>query len=210
MKAEVIRPCGADDLRFMHPAFTTIKFGPFQTGYHRAAVDDEFRKALSDFLEHELLPQVDEPFSHTLGRLTAEFDAEKYCGPNSAVRDAYKLEFSFVHEHGADEIQAKIYRDPKTGSFRPRFKGQPLILWTEKRKTEQKLFKEAIDRIVKRIHDGERSPWLCPRCSSNLSLIDSHSLFDLSCPKKCFNYNFHRDPETKEFMHGHFFSRPPK
>jgi hypothetical protein len=32
----------------------------------------------------------------------------------------------------------------------------------------------------------------------------------LSCPRGCFNYNFHRDPETREFMHGHFFARPPR
>jgi hypothetical protein len=64
--------------------------------------------------------------------------------------------------------------------------------------------------MVTRIHTGEHSPWVCPRCSARLSLIDSPGLFDLSCPEGCFNYNFHRDPETKEFMHGHFFSRPPR
>jgi hypothetical protein len=194
----------------MHLAFTTIEFGPFQTAYHRQAVDGGFREALSEFLEHELLPQVDEAFSRTQGRLTAEFDAEKYCGPNSAVRDAYKLEFSFIRKDGADQIEAKIYRDPKTGSFRPRFKGQPLILWTEKRRAEHRSFREAIDRLVKRIHAGEDSQWVCPSCSTRLSLIDSPGLFDLSCPQGCFNYNFHRDPETREFMNGHFFSRPPK
>jgi hypothetical protein len=193
----------------MHPAFTTIEFGPFQTAYHREAVDGGFREALSEFLERELLPQLDGPFTGTQGRLTAEFDAEKYCGPNSAVRDAYKLEFSFIRKNGADEIKAQIYRDPKTGTFRPRFKGQPLILWTEKRKTEQQAFREAIDVMVKRIHAGEHFQWVCPRCSTLLSLIDSPGLFDLSCPQGCFNYNFHRDPDTKEFMHGHFFSRPP-
>lgn len=194
----------------MHPAFTTIQFGPFHTAYHREADDSGFREALSEFLERELLPQVDEPFTHTQGRLMAEFDAEKYCGPNSAVRDAYKLEFSFIRERGADEINAQIYRDPKTGSFRPRFKGKPLILWTEKRKAEQQSFREAIDHMVKQIHAGEHSQWVCPRCSARLSLIDAPGLFDLSCPQGCFNYNFHRDPETREFMHGHFFSRPPK
>jgi hypothetical protein len=192
----------------MHKAFASIEFGPFQTAYHREAVNDAFREALSTFLERELLPQVDEAFSYTEGRLTAEFDAQKYCGANSAVRDAYKLELSFVREHGADKIEARIYRDPKTGAFRTRFKGQPLILWTEKRKAEQRSFREAIDEMVKRIHAGEHSQWACPRCSSRLSLIDSPGLFDLSCPRGCFNYNFHRDPETREFKHGHFFSRP--
>jgi hypothetical protein len=194
----------------MHPAFNNIEFGPFDTAYHRAAVDEGFREALSEFLERELLPQVEEPFSRTQGRLTAEFNAEKYCGPKSAVRDAYKLEFSFLREHGADEIKAQIYRDAKTGSFRPRFIGRPLILWTEKRKAEQKCFREAIDQMVKRIQAGERSEWVCPRCSSRLSLIDSPALFDLRCKQGCFDYNFHRDPETRQFVHGHFFSKPPK
>jgi hypothetical protein len=192
----------------MHPAFSTIEFGPFDATYHRAVVDDRFREALSEFLERELLPQVDGPFSRTQGRLTAEFNAEKYCGPNSAVRDAYKLEFTFLREHGADEIKAQIYRDPKTGSFRPRLNGRPLVLWTEKRKVEQQCFRDRIDQMVKRIQAGERSQWVCPRCSARLSLIDSPALFDLSCPQGCFDYNFHRDPETREFVHGHFFSRP--
>jgi len=193
----------------MHTAFTTIELGPFQTDYHRGAVDEGFRESLSAFLERDLLPQVDEPFSHTEGRLTAEFDEDKFCGPLSAVRDAYRLEFSFIRPHGTDQIEARIYRDPKTGSFRARFKRQPLILWTEKRKAEQRTFREAIDRMVERIRAKEHSEWVCPRCSAILSLVDSPDLFDLRCMRGCFNFNFHRDPETSEFRHGHFFSRPP-
>jgi hypothetical protein len=194
----------------MHPAFATIELGPFHTAYHNTVVDESFREALSAFLETELLPQLDEDYRRTQGRLVAEFNEEKYCGPNSAVRDAYKLEFSFVREHGADEIKAQIYRDPKTGSFRSRFKGQSLILWTSKRKAQQQAFREAIDDIVKQIHAGKHSEWMCPRCSTRLSLVDSASLFDLSCPQGCFNYNFHRDPATREFRHGHFFAKPPR
>jgi hypothetical protein len=194
----------------MHPAFTNIEFGPFQTVYHRSAVNNGFREALSKFLEREVLPQLDEPWTRTQGRLTAEFDAEKYCGPNSAVRDAYKLELAFIRDSGADEIKAQIYRDTKTGDFRPRFKGRPLVLWTEKRKAEQRTFRKAIDHVIKRIQAGEHFQWVCPRCSARLSLIDSPGLFDLSCPHGCFNYNFHRDLKTREFTHGHFFSKPPK
>jgi len=190
----------------MHPAFATIQFGPFDTAYHQAPVDEGFREALSSFLEGELLPQVDEPFQRTQGRITAEFNEEKYCGPNSAVRDAYKLEFSFIREGIADEIEASIYRDPKSGSFRPRFKGQPLVLGTARRKAERHSFQKAINDMVKQILAGEVSRWLCPKCSAALSLVDVPALFDLSCPEGCFNFNFHRDPKTKEFMHGHFFA----
>jgi hypothetical protein len=194
----------------MHPAFATIQFGPFQTAYHKSAVDEVFREALSAFLERELLPQIEETYQRTQGHLTAEFNEEKYGGPNSAIRDAYRLEFSFIGEHGADEIKAQIYRDPKTGSFRPRYKGRPLVLWTAKRKAEEHAFRGAIEHLVQRILAGEIRECTCPRCSACLSLVDSPGLFDLSCPQRCFNYNFHRDPKTREFMHGHFFSRPPK
>jgi hypothetical protein len=193
----------------MHPAFTTIEFGPFQTAYHKQADGEAFRESLSAFLEHELLPQLDGDYRSTKGRITAVFDDERYCGPNSAVRDAYKFEFAFLCGHGTDEIKAEIYRDPKTGSFRPRYKGRPLVLWTANRKAQQEAFHRAIDAIVERIQAGEISEWICPRCSARLSLIDSPGLFDLSCPRDCFNYHFHHDTKTKEFMHGHFFSRPP-
>ena len=33
----------------MHPEFETIVFGPFATEYHRATVNDYFKKALSKF-----------------------------------------------------------------------------------------------------------------------------------------------------------------
>src|SRR5215204_5732066 len=132
----------------MHPAFATIKFGPFKTVYHKHAVDEGFREALSAFLQRELLPQLDGDYLRTHGRLTAEFNENKYCGPNSAVRDAYKVEFSFVQREGVAEVNAKIYRDPKTGSFRPRYKALPLTLWTQKRKQEQQVFRQAIDAIV--------------------------------------------------------------
>lgn len=194
----------------MHPAFATIEFGPFQTAYHNMAVDEAFREALSVYLERELLPQLDEDYERTQGRLIAEFNEEKYCGPSSAVRDAYKLEFSFIHQGGTDETKAQIYRDSTTGAFRARFRGAPLVLWTVKRKAEQASFRAAIEAMAKRILAGEKSEWVCPRCSAPVSLIDSANLFDLRCSRSCFNYNFHRDPKTKEFLHGHFFARPPQ
>jgi len=193
----------------MHPAFSTIDFGPFHTTYHRQAVDEDFRQALSDFLERELLPQVDQPFTHTRGRLTAAFDEEKYCGPNSAVRDMYRLEFAFVRERSTDDVEAQICRHSVTGGFRTRFKGEPLTLWTERRKASQQAFREAIGQIVERVRSGEQSAWACPRCSAPLSLIVSPTLFDLGCPEGCFNYHYHRHPETGEFQHGHLFSKPP-
>src|SRR5262249_6488169 len=154
------------------------------------------------------LPQVDEPYDRTHGRLTAAFNQDKYCGPNSAIRDAYKFEFYFVRKNGADEIKADIFRDSKTGLFRQRFKGRQFFLWTAKRKAEQHKFQSSVQEIVERIQHGEESEWTCPRCAARLTLVDSPALFDLRCPVGCFDYNFHRDPQTKTFAHGHFFTRP--
>jgi hypothetical protein len=192
----------------VHPAFATVQFGPFETAYHRKAVDAEFREALSTYLEKELLPQVDEPFESTEGTLKAVFNEEKYCGPNSAVKDTYELEFSFLRSSGADCIRVQISRDQKSGSFRPRYPGRPMYLWTAARKQRQLTVREEIDDMVARILNGERGEWKCPQCGDLLRLVDSDHVFDLTCLRGCFTYEYHRDPVTRKFMHGHFFSNP--
>ena len=35
----------------MHPAFASIRFGPFKSRYHNETVNDDFKEALSAFLE---------------------------------------------------------------------------------------------------------------------------------------------------------------
>jgi hypothetical protein len=189
----------------MHPAFATIQFGPFLTQYHQRAVNKEFREALSAYLEAELLPQVDEPFGSTTGSLTAEVNEERLCGPGSLVKDTYKLDFQFLRPGSPDKIQAKIRRSPRTGAFTSR---DPLYLWTVKRKKQDEIYRANIDDIVARITRGESAAWQCPRCESPLRLVNQERVFDLTCPRGCFNYSFHRDPTTGEFLHGHFFSRP--
>lgn len=192
----------------MHPAFSTIEFGPFRSEYHRVAVDADFREALSDYLVAELLPQVDQPFGSTTGRLRATYDDQKYCGPISAVRDLYTLEFEFCRASGADSIKIDLAFCPKDRSFSPRYRGKPLHLWTAARKEAHISRKESIKAICDRILHGEVSRAPCPCCGAALHIINAPALFDVSCPKHCFNYNFHRDPQTGEFLHGHFFSEP--
>jgi hypothetical protein len=192
----------------VHPAFATIEFGPFETSYHREVVDERFREALSSYLERELLPQVSEPYETTKGILKAAFNDEKYCGPNSAVRDRYKLEFQFLRGGESDDIKLEIYRDPKPGTFRPRHVHSPIVLWTKEKKDAQRAFRESINSIVARIDKGEKSQWMCPRCSAVLRLVDEDYLFNLDCPNKCFVVNWHRDPKTREFMHGHVYLSP--
>jgi hypothetical protein len=184
----------------------TIKFGPFSTAYHRLAVNDEFREALDRYLSAELLPQVEEPFESTHGSLTALVADDRFCGPNSLVKDIYKLEFEFKRPGSSDNLTAEIRRSPKTGEFQPRYKHSRLFLWTAKRKAENAIF----EGIVGRIQSGETGNWPCPRCGSPLKLVDSPSMFDLSCPRACFCYNFHRDPASGELRSGHFFAGPPR
>ena len=193
----------------MSPIFATIRFGPFPTAYHQSALNDEFRQALDAYLSGELLPQVDEPFESTAGTLTAYVNEEKFCGPHSLVKDIYIFDFAFIRPGSSDHISAEIRRNPKTGRFETRYNRQPLYLWTSKRRVADQAFRSAIDGIVKRIGGGQTEQWSCPRCGSILRLTDSLSLFDLSCGRGCFAYNFHRDLSTGEFQHGHFFSQPP-
>lgn len=192
----------------MHPAFASIVFGPFQTTYHSAAVDDRFREALALYLEQDLLPQVDEPFESTEGTLVAAFNEEKYCGPNSLVKDAYVLDFSFVRNDGRDTIHVELLRDHKAGGFRPRYRGQGLELSTAKRRSEGEAFLRKIERKVAEIIDGMEVSLICPSCHDEMELVNTPHLFDLSCPNGCIAYNFHRDPATGAAMHGHVFSRP--
>ncbi len=89
----------------MHPAFASIQFGPFASTYHRECVNDDFKEAFSAFLEAELLPQIEQPYESTTGRLTAAYDDQKYCGPRSAVRDIYRFEFAFQRSSDEDTIK---------------------------------------------------------------------------------------------------------
>lgn len=192
----------------MHPAFAVIRFGPFKSRYHRDAVDVDFREALSDYLTAQLLPQVDELFESTAGTLRATYDDQKYCGPNSAVRDLYSLEFEFRRPSGSDAIQIDLAFSAKLRSFSPRYRGRPLYLWTAARKQTAIRRRSEIEEVCRRILDGEISPSPCPWCDAGLRITNLPALFDISCPNNCFNYNFHRDPETGVFQHGHFFCQP--
>jgi hypothetical protein len=191
----------------MNPVFQTIRYGPFHTDYHRSAVDEDFKESLSRFLEAEVLPQVDEPFDTTEGELVTDYNEERYCGPNSAVRNAYRLSFRFMRSSGADELDAHLYRD-KTGDFRARYAGAPLILRTKLREELQKELNGKVQEIVERIQADEAGPWGCPQCGSELNVTNVPALFGITCPKGCFTMDYHRDPATGELIHGHYFSRP--
>ena len=191
----------------MYPAFAAIRFGPFASVYHREAVDDAFKRALSTFLEAELLPQVEQPYESASGRLTAAYDDPRHCGPRSAVRDIYRLEFAFHRPAGSDTVEADLVFDPRTLAFAARPHRPPLYLRTATRRRRDELEVQAIRDVCRRIADHEPVAAVCPLCSSPLRVVDMPELFDVRCPGRCFNLHSHRDPATGGFLHGHFFRR---
>ena len=69
-----------------------LEFGPFATQYHRKLVDDEFVRSLEDFLQENLLTQLDRPATEAAGIVNAAFPKNQYCGPNSLVKNFFTLE----------------------------------------------------------------------------------------------------------------------
>ena len=190
----------------MHPAFASIQFGPFASSYHRDAVSDDFKESLSAFLEAKLLPQVEQSYESTTGRFTASYNDHKYCGPRSAVRDIYKFEFAFQRPSGDDTIKTELAFDPKTRAFTTRH-DRPFYLWTVSRRQRYQQERQAIQDLCRCIVEHEQVAAVCPLCSAPLRVIDSPGLFDVSCPERCFDYNYHRDATSGALLHGHFFQR---
>ncbi|MFA5027484.1 MAG: hypothetical protein WC713_06370 [Candidatus Methylomirabilota bacterium] len=196
----------------MHPAFANIQFGPFASTYHREAVNDQFREALSVLLEAELLPQVEQPYESTTGQLTASYDDQKYCGPLSVVRNIYCLAFAFHRPSGDDTIEdANLVFEPKTQAFRTPTRDS-LYLWTASRQQRYQQGMQAIKELCGRILAREQYEAVCPMCSAALCIRDCSDMFDARCPEGCFKFNYHRDPTTGELLHGHFFPgvKPPR
>lgn len=88
-----------------------IVYGPFNAEYHRVIVNDTFKRALREFLASKLLPQLDHAFTDAIGTLTACFNEDRFCGPNSLARDCFCLEFAFRGTEG--ESRMKTERRPQ-------------------------------------------------------------------------------------------------
>jgi len=186
--------------------FAAIVYGPFNAEYHRLAVNDTFKRALSEFLALTLLPQLDHTFTDATGALTACFDEDRFCGPNSLVRDCFRLEIQFRGPDGESSIKTEIaYGRDRQFTARP---GHSLYLWTPFRQRKRQMQQKAVQSTVDAILDKAIGRPLCPLCSAALQAIDSPALFDVVCPNGCFNYHFHRDEEGS-LLHGHFFMASP-
>jgi hypothetical protein len=185
----------------------SIDVGPFRASYHRALVDEAFLACLDAFLQEILSPQVDHPIAKTAGSLTACFDEERYCGPNSAIRNLFRLKLTF---HGPTEestIETDLEFDPNTRSFSAR-PGNSLYVWTPARQRVLLERKARIQATVKCILDEDPGEVACPLCRAPLAVVNNQHLFDARCPSGCFNYNFHKDDDGN-LLHGHFFMGEP-
>jgi len=193
-------------ITIMSSPFDAIVYGPFSAEYHRVLVNDTFKGALREFLASKLVPQLDHAFTDATGTLTACFDEDRFCGPNSLVRDCFRLEFQFRGPDGESRIKTEIVYN-RDGQFSAR-RGHSLYLWTPSRQRKRQLEKEAIQKTVDGILDNAIQRPSCPLCSAELQVINVPTLFDVVCPSGCFNYNFHRDEKGRP-LHGHFFMGSP-
>jgi hypothetical protein len=186
----------------------SIHVDPFRASYHRALVDEEFLGRLDAFLQETLSPQVDHPIAKTTGSLTACFDEDRYCGPNSAIRNLFRLKLTFhgPTEESTIETDVEFDRQTQTFSARP---GHSLYVWTPTRRRDLQERKARIQATVKRILDQDPGEVACPLCRAPLAVVNNQRLFDARCPSGCFNYNFHKD-EDGNLLHGHFFMGGPK
>jgi hypothetical protein len=190
------------------PLPNTFTLGPFETQYHRELADGEFCDVVERFIRSRLASQVDHPIEAVVGSLTACFDEDRYCGPNSAVRNVFRLELTFRGEGEESTIRTDLNYDDRSSEFSPR-RGSSLYVWTPTRRRVRAEHQNMIKSVVKDVLDGGQSTVLCPICGTELHVIDCDGFFDLFCPSRCFKYNFHRDEDGNP-THGHFFMSDPE
>ena len=176
------------------------------TSYHRGMIESGLLSRLETFIATDLASQLPEPADDIHGTLVPCFDEERYCGPNSAVKDVYRLELSF--QAGSEIVgtfKDDISYDTAAQTFGPRRRHRRLLVITKAREDAQRALAVAVDALCQRIANEHLKEAACPKCSTALQIIDSPALFDVTCPQGCFKYNFHRDPASGQFQHGHVF-----
>ena len=165
---------------------------------------------LETFITTDLASQLPVPADDVHGTFVPCFNEERYCGPNSAVKDVYRLELSF--QAGSEIVGTfmdDISYDTAARTFGPRRRHRRLLVITKARQEAQRALAEAVNALCQRIGKEHLTEAACPQCSTDLKIIDSPGLFDVTCPQGCFNYNFHTDPASGQFQHGHVFFKQP-
>ena len=176
------------------------------TSYHRGMIENGLLMRLQKFVVDVLSPQLPAPAVIVDGTITPCFNEDRYCGPSSAVKDTYRLDIRFL---AASEVlgtfKEEIEDDLRSHTFRARYRHRKLHVITQARRDAQDALGNAVQTLCHRIAQEHLSSATCPKCKKTLSINDSPRLFDVTCPSGCFNYNFHRNPTSGEFLHGHVF-----
>ena len=156
------------------------------------------------------MSQLDEPAREASGTLTATFDNDRYCGPNSLVRNIFTLEIALYGEDGKSDLKSDIVFNSGTSAFSGRTgHGHHFYLWTPKRKAHRENELEMIQRLVDDFRRTHMTGLKCPICQGNVAGVDDPLTFELRCvDSRCFVYNYHKD-EDGRLAHGHFFTYHP-
>jgi hypothetical protein len=193
------------------PSIDRVKFDPPRSTYHQTLFSQQdFRNCLHSFILASLLPQLDDLCDRISGEVTPLYNEDKYCKPSSLVRDFYRIQLSFWfgnREIAIFDMQLQYVAESNT--FVSRHQRRKLYVWTQSRKARQQVLAESVALPCRQICQEQIMTTDCPNCSKSLNICNHPSLFDVSCQNGCFSYNFHRNPDTKEFLHGHtLFGEP--
>lgn len=187
-----------------------IQIGPFATAYHQGIVGEAFLTALSEFLEREVVGQLDGPVVDAEGTLVATHGKDVHCAPTSLVRDFFTLDLTIFGDDGISELKGDIVYHPATKTFTPRFGHGPYFyLWTPSRKWQAESEKELIQQLVDDIVAGRSIDTSCPLCRGRIKASNDPQMLDVRCvDHECFVYSYHKD-EQGRLLHGHFWTKHP-
>lgn len=191
----------------MQSPFDALRFGPFLADYHRRLATARFRSALSSFLEETVTPQMTRACTRVEGHVTATFNDERHTGPHSAVRNLFDVQLTVYHADSEAYLTACVRVAPESMTFSPR--REPPYLWTPERIARSRADEAVILELCRRLAEGASDSEECPRCRAAVEAGIDPSCVSVICPTGCFYYDYHRVPETGEYVHGHFFLREP-
>jgi hypothetical protein len=167
-----------------------LRFGPFATRYHCELVNDEFKSALQRFLECELLPQLDGAFKEIDGTLKATFDNERFCHPQSLVRNIFTIDAVIVDATGTSDLKSDIVYDAEKKSFSARMGHDRFFYaWTPSRKKQRENEWVAVQRVIEDFRRAPRNNLACPICGGNVRGVHEPDYFSVWCAAwSCFRY----------------------
>ncbi|WP_145245748.1 hypothetical protein [Aeoliella mucimassa] len=164
--------------------------------------------SLDEFLNRELVPQMDETDVDAEGTLVATFNDERFCGPTSLVRNFFTFQVSLFGAAGESDLESDLEYHPQQRTFTPR-RGHYFYLWTPARKRNAQEEKERIDRMVQDFKRTHRTNFRCPLCTGKVSGVDNPGQLDVRCTEnRCFVYSYHKD-EKGRILHGRFMVKHP-